>query len=154
MADNKHVDRRQFGRRDAAIHAVAMVGGKPPAHCVVRNFSERGALLEFKEPFVPSFRFRLLIEAKGVDVLCEVRHQGQHGLGVLFVGGTASGLVESRHNIPAPAGSLPQRSAETSKPTPRLSGADLRSAMFGRQLDPPKEAVKSYDPAAGGIIRD
>ena len=154
MADVKQVERRQFGRRESAIHAVAMVGGKPPAHCIVRNYSERGALLEFQEPFVPSFRFRLLIEAKGVDVLCEVRHQGQHGVGVLFVGGNASELIEVRQNMAAPAGSLPQRNSEPVRTATRLSGADLRSSLFGRQLDPPKEAVKTYDPAAGGILRD
>lgn len=58
MTYGNPADRRQFGRRESAIHAVAMVGGKPPVHCIVRNVSERGALLEFKEPFVPSFRFR------------------------------------------------------------------------------------------------
>lgn len=154
MTHVKPADRRQFGRRESSVHAVAMAGGKPPAHCIVRNYSERGALLEFKEPFVPTFRFRLMIEAKGVDVLCEVRHQGQHGIGVLFVGGNASGLIEARHSVSAPAGSLPHRSPPPAKTAPRLSGADLRGALFGRQLDPAKEAVKSYDPAAGGILRD
>lgn len=155
MTDAKPMERRQFGRRESAIHAIAIVGGKPPAHCIVRNYSERGALLEFKEPFVPPFRFRLVIEAKAVDALCEVRHQGLQGLGVMFVGGAIGGLVEAKHNVPAPAGSLPLKAPDASKPQPRkLTGADLRSSLFGRQLDPPKEAVRTYNPEAGGILRD
>ena len=154
MSDAMYAEKRQFGRRESAIHAVVMVGGKPPAHCIVCNYSERGALLEFKEPFVPSYRFRLLIETKGVDVLCEVRHQGRAGVGVLFVGGNVGGLIESKHQISSPAGSLPLRSSEPVKTTPRLTGADLRSSLFGRQPELAKEPVETCNAAAGGILKE
>jgi hypothetical protein len=107
----------------------------------VRNYSDRGALIELKETGTLPYRFRLVVESKGVDVLCEVRHQGPYGIGVQFVGGSAAGLVETSQNVRAAPGELP-RLSEQPKPVARVSGADLRSSLFGRQLDPPKEVVK------------
>jgi PilZ domain len=149
------MEKRQFGRRESAIHAVVLVGGRAPAHCIVRNFSERGALLEFNAPFAPPFRFRLVVDAKAVDVLCEVRHQTRHGVGVFFVSGSVSGLFEGSQKAADPNG-LPPRAPEMQKPMAvRTSGTDLRSALFGsRQREAVTEGpVRTFDADAGGIIR-
>ncbi len=111
--------------------------------------------MEFKETVVPPFRFRLVIEAKKVDLMCEFRHQGQHGVGVYFVSGSAEGLFDG-HKIAAAPNSLPPRSAsEASNRLPvRTSGADLRSALFGvQQRQENADIVRTHNPDAGGIIR-
>jgi hypothetical protein len=150
MTAHTSLDRRQFGRRESAIYAVAMIPGRAPAHCIVRNFSERGALLEFHDHIVPPFRFRLVIESKGVDVHCEVRHQGQYGVGVTIVSGSTAGLFEAQQGPAAAPNAVPPRSASTVA-APKLTGADLRNAMFG----PPRvDPVRTFNPDAGGIIRD
>jgi len=145
------IEKRQFGRRESAIHAVAMFGGRT-AHCIVRNFSEGGALLEFNDSVTPPFRFRLIIEAKNVDVECEVRHQGKHGVGVSFGDGCASGLL---NNQPATAKPVEVREPAVEAPSrPAVNGATLRSAMFGIEQKPqaPK-AARVFNAEAGGIIR-
>ncbi|MEZ5816581.1 MAG: PilZ domain-containing protein [Hyphomicrobiaceae bacterium] len=78
-------EQRAFGRRESRIHAYVRVPGRSPEHCIVRNFSEGGALIEFDVPFEPPQRFRLSIEAKGVDVMCEVRRREGLSFGVEFV---------------------------------------------------------------------
>lgn len=144
-----HSDRRQFGRRESALHAVALIPGRGPAHCIIRNFSERGALLEFRDHIVPPFRFRLVIEAKDVDAVVEVRHQGQHGVGVSVVSGSIAGLLDTPSASPA-APEAPRRAAASTAPA-RTTGSDLRHTLFG----PPKqEPVRTFNPDAGGIIRD
>ncbi len=88
---NTHSDRRAFGRRESRIHAFAKVPGRSAEPCIVRNFSDTGALLAFVGPFEPPARFRLTVEAKGIDVLCEVRRRDGGEYGVAFVEGDAVG---------------------------------------------------------------
>lgn len=147
MSHDRPSDKRQFGRRESAIHAVALIAGRAPAHCIVRNYSDRGALLEFKEPLVPPYRFRLQIEAKGVDVLCEVRHQGTYGVGVYFAGGSIGSLLD------APSPPSAQQAAPLSRQSPqRASGSELRSSLFGsRQAEP--EPVREIRSDTGRLIR-
>lgn len=144
-------DRRQFGRRESTIHAVALVGGRAPAHCVVRNFSEKGALLEFNNRFEPPFRFRLVIDSKDVDLVCEVRHQGSHGVGVHFVGGSSAGLFDTQEKAaPAPGQVAPRAAAAA----PRASGAELRSTLFGvGQKQVSVEPTRVIEGGSVGVIR-
>lgn len=80
-------ERRQFGRRNTALHAWIRIPGRPPLACLVRNVSLKGALLEFDVPAWLPFRFQLVIEATRFEMDCEIRHQGHNGVGVLFVSG-------------------------------------------------------------------
>jgi hypothetical protein len=110
-------EQRAFGRRESRIHAFVRVPGRPPEPCVVRNFSEGGALLAFPPAFEPPARFRLTVEAKGVDVMCEVRRRNGEECGVAFVDEASDvslRLVE---------GALAGPSATTDQPPPSLLGA-------------------------------
>ena len=60
----------------------------------MRNFSEGGALLVFNGPFALPDRFRLTVDAKGLDVMCEVRRRNGSEFGVQFVQEQAD--IESR----------------------------------------------------------
>lgn len=80
-----HHERRQFGRRQTALHAWIKIAGRPPIACMVRNLSVNGALLEFAVPDWMPFGFKLVIEATRFEVDCELRHQGHNGCGVMFV---------------------------------------------------------------------
>lgn len=69
------------------LHAEALIPGRPRTLCVIRDISRGGALLEFQEKIVPPYRFNLRIAGKVNEILCEIRHQGRHGIGVRFVSG-------------------------------------------------------------------
>ncbi len=99
---NTSSDRRAFGRRESRIHAFAKVPGRGAEPCIVRNFSDSGALLAFDASFEPPARFRLAVEAKGLDVLCEVRRRDGHEYGVSFVSDDAAGqmLLETTADVP------------------------------------------------------
>lgn len=152
MSNPRQAERRQFGRRQSCIHAYALIAGRAPAYCIVRNFSEKGALLEFNEPLVPPFTLRLVIESKNVDVACEVRHQGHYGVGVRFVEGSVAGLLEQpARNAKAPDAG--QR-LQIGQPVPRTSGCDLRSTMFGvQQRQVVAEPVRGITQETSSIFR-
>lgn len=78
------VDRRNFGRRQTVWHAWIYVSGRPRMACLVRNISAGGALLECDVPVWMGHELRLVIEPYDIDVACDVRHKGLHGLGVQF----------------------------------------------------------------------
>lgn len=78
-------ERRQFGRRKTCLHGWVVVEGRPKIACLVRNVSEGGALLECEVPKGLPFRFSLVIDCKGFQALCEVRHQTDQWMGVRFV---------------------------------------------------------------------
>jgi hypothetical protein len=78
-------ERRQFGRRWSNVHGWVRVEGRPKMPCIVRNFSEGGALLELPWPCeLPEF-FRLSIDAIDFDIGCERRHAKPNAVGVRFV---------------------------------------------------------------------
>lgn len=79
------LERRQFGRRQTCLHGWVIVEGRPRIACLVRNVSEGGALLECNAPKSMPFRFSLLIECKGFQAWCEIRHQTDNWIGVRFV---------------------------------------------------------------------
>ena len=78
-------DRRQFGRRMSYAHGVVTIAGRPPAHCLLRDISGGGALLEFAEDVWLPFRFRLTIDTMGIETYCEIRHQRDNRVGAMFV---------------------------------------------------------------------
>ncbi|MBS0244195.1 MAG: PilZ domain-containing protein, partial [Proteobacteria bacterium] len=79
-------DRRAFGRRQSFIHALARIPGRAAEGCIVKNFSDGGALIEFPVEFVqPPQKVRLCIDALGIDAECEVRRHEGKLLGVRFL---------------------------------------------------------------------
>jgi hypothetical protein len=121
---NMPSDRRAFGRRESRIHAFAKISGRGAEPCVVRNVSDSGALLAFASSFEPPARFRLTVEAKGIDVLCEVRRRDGNEYGVAFVEGDAVGqnLLEQPYGE-TPA-RLPPVEEATELPAPNVLGRE------------------------------
>ncbi|MGE0766887.1 MAG: PilZ domain-containing protein [Hyphomicrobiaceae bacterium] len=78
-------EQRAFGRRESRIHAFVRVAGRSPEPCILRNFSEGGALVAFDAPIALPERFRLTVDAKGVDLVCEVRRRNGLEFGVKFI---------------------------------------------------------------------
>jgi hypothetical protein len=79
------VERRQFGRRQTNVHGWIVLDGKRRLPCIVRNVSEGGALLELDVPKSLPFWFNLVVECKGFEARCEIRHSNETSLGVRFV---------------------------------------------------------------------
>ncbi len=77
-------DRRQFGRRRTAIHAMIVNDKGHRSACIVRNISIGGALLEIDNPALLPAYFTLQVEADGFAADCEIRHRTEHGVGVFF----------------------------------------------------------------------
>lgn len=78
-------ERRQFGRRKTCMHGWVVMDVRPKLPCLVRNVSAGGALLELEVPKNMPFRFKLIIDSKGFEALCEMRHTGPGWMGVQFV---------------------------------------------------------------------
>ena len=136
-------ERRGFGRRESLIHAIARLPGRGAEPCLVRNYSDSGALLVFQGRFDPPDRFRLTIEAKGVDAMCQVRRRNGAEIGVSFVEPeevvkrltstlTMADLLamdpdEPRHQQAA----TPPRVLYDGTPVLVESGADVRRRLYG-----------------------
>lgn len=93
-------ERRGFGRRESRIHAIARLPGRGPEPCTVQNFSDSGALLAFANDVEPPARFRLTVETKGIDVMCEVRRREGAQIGVSFLGEGEIGLRLAEDRLP------------------------------------------------------
>ncbi len=76
---------RCFGRRDANHAGWILVPGRARQHCVVRNMSQGGAMLECDRPQTLPMRFELLVEATGAWYACEIRQRSKEAVGVQFV---------------------------------------------------------------------
>ncbi|MDX2158765.1 MAG: hypothetical protein SFW09_19865 [Hyphomicrobiaceae bacterium] len=129
-------DRRAFGRRESFIHAMAWMPGRAPEPCIVRNYSDSGALIEFRVAVEPPSRFRLVVEAKGIDAFCEVRRRLDKSIGVSFVDDGA-GLALANEAGPT-LGSLPTEPQPTPaapiqvrRPSTRIPGHEVRQMLFG-----------------------
>lgn len=96
MKSNGH-ERRQFGRRQTALHAWIRIPGRPPLACVVRNISVNGALLELDVPEWMPYAFQLVIDSGRFEVDCELRHKGTSACGVMFVHEAAEQQPVPRH---------------------------------------------------------
>lgn len=82
--DQPFVERRQFGRRATNLHGWILTDGRPRIPCMVKNVSEGGALLELDVPPALPYWFDLVIECKGFQARCEIRHQNEKWVGVRF----------------------------------------------------------------------
>lgn len=82
---SRPADRRQFGRRWSDIHGWIIVEGRPRHSCLVRNFSEAGALLMVAGAATLPFTFVLEIEAIQFRIGCEARHRHEGSVGVRFI---------------------------------------------------------------------
>jgi len=105
-----NLEQRAFGRRESRIHAFVRIPGRSPEPCIVRNFSEGGALLVFNGAFALPSRFRLTVEAKGVDVMCEVRRRNGTEFGVQFIDEQTdieSRLLEEAEAVPSELDATP-----------------------------------------------
>ena len=87
-------DRRAFGRRRSCIHATILIPGRPPAHCIVRNYSSTGALLEVLELVEPHQVFKLRIDRTGDEIECELRHRKLDRIGVKFATKKVGDILE------------------------------------------------------------
>lgn len=99
----------------------------------MRNYSDTGALLEFRDPAPSAHMFRLVIADKNIDVLCQVRHRAPRTLGISFVGGTVERFVEVFNPQPLiPAEQVVKAIAAEGARTPSISNRSLRREMFER----------------------
>ena len=78
------VERRQFGRRQTRLHATIATRGRPVILCVMRDVSDDGALLEVPHPEWLPTRFRLVVEALGIESDCEVVRRTDVAVGIRF----------------------------------------------------------------------
>lgn len=133
-------ERRVFGRRTSAIHALVRIPGRPAEPCIVRNFSDGGALLEFTVEIELPPRFRLIVDAKGVDTLCEPRHKDglligarflEAGAGEAFFDEAAAGVAPLDDadfaTATTPTSPMPIRT----RPTIIIPGHEQRRTMLG-----------------------
>lgn len=150
---SKGIERRQFGRRETFIHGMLLVPGRPAVACVVRNVSERGALLEVELKWTLPYRVRLVVEAKRLDIYCEVRHHGAHGIGVEFIGESPVNLLDDSPSVEK-SGPVAPPEAAARKPSPP-GVRDLRSSLFGPRLSEKEKSkpVRWIDGESGRILR-
>ena len=121
-------DRRSFGRRTAMWHAWVITGTKQRFPCRVVNISSGGALLELEvTPALPP-RFDLALEGTDIVIKCDVRHRGEHGIGVSFTDAAAGERF-------AAVASQGNRRAQTATPPARPPAA-TPAASHRPRLDP------------------
>ena len=133
-----HSDRREFGRRRSCIHAYVLVPGRPPTPCVVRNYSEAGAMLVLSQLVEPPYTFAIRIGSNGDEIRCEARHQHGNRIGVRFLGGNVGetlasalgGIVKTRKSRPGSA----VVASEPLLPHPRVTGNELRRTVLKQKL--------------------
>jgi hypothetical protein len=84
MSNGRHIEKRQFGRRSVLWHAWVRVAGRDREPCIVRNFSQGGALLEFTGAPPVADRFTLTIDRYDFTSDCYVRHRSATAIGVFL----------------------------------------------------------------------
>lgn len=94
------LERRQFGRRNAHIRGWLKVAGRRPVACVVVNISRSGAFLELPPPSWLPFRFGLVIEPDPEELVCEIRHVRETGIGIKFCALQSEARVERKTAFP------------------------------------------------------
>ena len=123
MSTEKQDDRRQHWRFESAIEATVVGRDQPGLPCLIMNYSEGGALLEFTEEKPQSETFHLMVGAKGVDLLCEARRVSGQTIGVKFIGGEISRLADAFEML-----------RQKSDAAPAPPDADSRQANAGSRL--------------------
>ncbi len=98
----------------------------------MRNISEGGALLEFLGALHPPVYFSVEIGPTAAFFECEVRHRGQHGIGVQFMSGDASGILRDL-NRPVREEIKPEAAVATSSATAERPQAGFDALAFRRK---------------------
>ncbi len=126
-------DRRAFGRRPTFQHARAVMSGRPPLRCIVRDISEGGALLDFGEPVSLPYRLRLVWDGSGASAECDVRHVQGANAGVQFT--CQDGPRIARESVALHAGGpLPPSAPALDRPAmEKLSSALVQNFRMARQ---------------------
>ncbi|MBI1386501.1 MAG: hypothetical protein GC150_16455 [Rhizobiales bacterium] len=78
-------DRRRFGRRTTSLHGWVRVRGLPAIACMVRNVSQKGALLVLDRVVRLPYFFELEIEVLEFRGPVEIRHQSGARVGVFLL---------------------------------------------------------------------
>jgi hypothetical protein len=94
------LERRQFGRRNSQIRWWLKVPGRRPVACVVANISRSGAFLELPPPNWLPFRFGLVIEPDTEELVCEIRHVREAGIGIKFCTVQSEARIERKVAFP------------------------------------------------------
>lgn len=148
MIKRPQPDRRQFGRRETLLHAVAVIPGRGSVHCTVTNLSAQGAHLTFAEQFVLPPIILIRIEATGDQQNCSIRYQGAHGAGVLFVDQATAVKIASSAEEAA------RRRAARLRPSKAASGIRLREEMqAARDAGNPPADMRALPHVPGRVIR-
>ena len=148
MGKKAQSDRRQFGRRETLLHAIAYVPGRGALHCTVSNLSEQGAPLTVSEPASLPPIFRLEAEAIGLERICNVRHQGPSGIGVQFVDHATA------QKITAKLGDAASRQHYKQKLPPADGGVRLREELqTARDAHTKPEDMRALNHVPGPVIR-
>lgn len=148
MIKKPHQERRQFGRRETLLHAIALIPGRGSVHCVVNNLSEQGAHLTFTEPLSLPPVIRVRIEATGAEHKCSIRYSGAQGVGVLFVDQATAERIATTAEEAARRRPLKHRTS------PAVSGVRLREELqAARDANAPPDDMRTLPHVPGRVIR-
>ena len=148
MGKKTQSDRRQFGRRETLLHAVALLPGRGAVHCTVTNLSEQGAHLAFADRVALPPIFRLEVEAIGLERICNVRHQGADGFGVVFVDHATAQKITAKLEEAASRQHYKQNRPQAD------SGVRLREELqTARDARTAQEDMRALNHVPGRVIR-
>jgi hypothetical protein len=75
----------QFGRRNTFLRGAIHVHGSQPCLCMVRHLTPAGATLIVPALSKLTHRFRLVVEAKGIDTHCGFVERSGDAVEVVFI---------------------------------------------------------------------
>ena len=75
----------QFGRRNTFLRGAIHTHGHQPCLCVVHDLTSVGAKLMVPPLFKLPHRFRLVVEAKGIDTHCGFVERSGDAVEVVFI---------------------------------------------------------------------
>jgi hypothetical protein len=134
--------RRTVQRLDVNLPGRAIIQGRAPLSCIVRNMSENGALIEFSAAIRLPARFHLEIPDLDTEAYCEICHQRSNRVGVEFVRVTVNEGGESAED------------AEVRRRADHWDAADVAmttgqsAAIEADDFDTPPQDMRHSAPAA------
>lgn len=78
-------ERRKFGRKECRVPATIKTARNETIPCVLLDFSEGGARLEFAAPVKLNGQFDLVISQLALAVPCQLRHAFGRTIGIEFI---------------------------------------------------------------------
>ena len=122
---------------------------------LIRNISDGGALLVFDDALIPSRSFRIEIEGTEFVLLCEVVHQGPHGVGVKFMR-VSEGAALNRYFQLKPIEGLKDVAGDVAplaeQAVPRLCSQELRQALRIVTAEEPDAALAAAVPVVEAAL--